>query len=705
MKINNELLSKALEYLNSGFNVIPIGVDKKPLIKWTKFQTQRPSENDVREWFNNLKNIAGIAIITGAISGVVVVDVEKGGKIDDLPKTVMSQSGGDGFHLYYKYDPQCPIRNDTRTRYLTDIRGNGGYIIAPPSLHKSGKKYTWLTPMNRENLADFPSWLLGIPSDTSSQSSLRSENIATSVPKGERNDTATRMAGKIIHNMDPKLWDTEGWKGLQSWNTTTCKPPMETSELKRVWESIKKSEDQKRGKIGHPEKSKQEKQHVAEIYWQRPRDGRIIEAYYDPHEAETGLLVFENGEAKKTPQIVIDGNVYTAPPATNSLIKSGFVKLPSEALAFDSEMSLLKEVKSFIHAYVQIPADFENIAAFYVLFSWVYDHFDELAYLRAIGDFGSGKSRFLKVLGALCYRAVFLNGSASVSAIFRIINDLKGTLILDEADFRTSDTSSEIVKILNSGFQKGIPVFRSEATGNKTKSYDPTAFDVFCPKIIATRKDFTDDALESRCLNNAMETLTRDDIPESLEGDFESRALQLRNKLVMFRFQKLSGGISKDPLPKLDIEPRLKQIISPLYRVISDPAGKEIILDFIRSKQVEVTERRRGSFEGYLLKSLLNVLVGSTEPTMQDIADDYNKFHGNTCDHKYDVKARKVGSIVEKLFHLEKRRLANGFCLCDNPENKKRIEKLKVKFGMSEPEMNIVNDVNISEDASSELPF
>ncbi|MCX6734315.1 MAG: bifunctional DNA primase/polymerase [Candidatus Peregrinibacteria bacterium] len=705
MKMNNELLFQALEYLNSGFSIIPIGIDKKPLLGWTRFQTKRPTENEVREWFDKYENIAGIAIVTGAISGVVVVDVEKGGKIDDLPKTVMSQSGGDGFHLYYKYDPQYPRRNSTRIRDLTDIRGNGGYIIAPPSLHESGKKYTWQTTMNREDLNDFPSWLLDTPSDTSSQSSLRSENIATSVPKGARNDTATKMAGKILHNMNPKLWDTEGWKGFQLWNTESCKPPMDTSELRNVWDSIKKAEDQKRGGIGQPERPKQEKQHVTEIYWQRTRDGRIIEAYYDPIEAETGLLVFENGEAKKTPQIIIDGNVYTAPPATNSLIKSGFVKLPSETLAYDSEMSLLQEVKSFIHCYVQIPTGFEDIAAFYTLFSWVYDHFEELPYLRAIGDYGSGKSRFLKVMGALCYRPIFLNGSASVSSIFRMINDVKGTLIFDEADFRTSDTTSEIIKILNSGFQKGIPVFRSEATGNKMKSYDPTAFDVFCPKIISTRKDFTDDALESRCLNNAMETLTRDDIPESLESDFESRSLLIRNKLVMFRFQKLSGGISKDPLPKLDIEPRLKQIISPLYRVISDPAGKEIILDFIRSKQVEVIERRRGSFEGELLKALLNVLGDSKEPTMQDIADDYNKIHSNFTDRKYDVKARKVGSTVEKIFHLEKKKLANGFCICDNPENKKRIEKLKVKFGMNEPEMNIVNNVNVSENDISELPF
>lgn len=688
-----DLLSHALSYLNSGFSIIPIGKNKKPLFPWKEFQTRCPTENEVQKWFNDYKEITSIAIITGAISGIVVVDVENGGSIDDLPKTVMSQTGGGGWHLFYKYDLKHPVKNYGRICNLTDIRGDGGYVIVPPSLHQSGNHYSWLTPMNRDDLVEFPYWLINTATTTSSQSSLSSESHNLSVSKGARNDTATKMAGKILHDTDSKLWETDGWIQLQSWNSETCKPPMDTSELRGVWDSIKKLEDQKRCEAASAKKSKQEKKNVVEIYWLRPRDGRIVEAYYDPVEEQTGLLVFQNGEVQKNQRVIINDIIYTAPPATNGLIKSGFVKLPSEASTFDSEMSLLREVKSFIHTYVQIPADFEDIAAFYTLFSWVYDHFEELPYLRAIGDYGCGKSRFLKVMGALCYRSVFLNGSASVSSIFRIINDVKCTLILDEADFRISDTNSEIVKILNSGFQKGIPVFRSEATGNKTKSYDPTAYDVFCPKIIATRKDFTDDALESRCLSNPMEALTRDDIPENLEGDFESRSLLLRNKLVMFRFQKLNGGISKEPLPKIDIEPRLKQIISPLYRVINDPLGQDIILNFIRMKQREVTNRRYGSFEGELLRSLLQRLEKDQEPTMKAITEVYNQ----TFAGKYQLKPKSVGAIIEQTFHLEKKRSARGIYISSNPKNEEQIEKLKIKFGITEPKMNDVNIVNIPE--------
>jgi hypothetical protein len=82
------------------------------------------------------------------------------------------------------------------------------------------------------------------------------------------------------------------------------------------------------------------------------------------------------------------------------------------------------------------------------------DRFNEVPYLRAIGDFGSGKSRFIQSIGILCYKPVFTGGATTPSPIFRIVNEVHGTLIIDEADFKFSDMTSEIVKILNTGYQK-----------------------------------------------------------------------------------------------------------------------------------------------------------------------------------------------------------------------------------------------------------
>ena len=89
------------------------------------------------------------------------------------------------------------------------------------------------------------------------------------------------------------------------------------------------------------------------------------------------------------------------------------------------------------------------MAAHYVLFSWVYDAFNEVPYIRFQGDYGTGKTRALLVVGSVCYKPFFASGASTVSPIFHILDAFRGTLILDEADFRFSDEKAEIVKVLN----------------------------------------------------------------------------------------------------------------------------------------------------------------------------------------------------------------------------------------------------------------
>ena len=107
-------------------------------------------------------------------------------------------------------------------------------------------------------------------------------------------------------------------------------------------------------------------------------------------------------------------------------------------------------------------------------------------------------------------------------------------LVIDESDFRFSDERAEIVKILNNGNAKGFPVLRSEVTPGK--DFNPKAFDVFGPKIIATRRSFDDRALESRCITEEMTGLPpRPDIPLSLPDTFHTEAEHLRNQLLSYR--------------------------------------------------------------------------------------------------------------------------------------------------------------------------
>lgn len=688
----NNLLSIALDYAERGFSITPVDKGKKsPSIRWKKYQKETPSEDQIEKWFEKTSD-RGIAIITGAVSGIVVVDVEKDGKIDDLPETVHCRTGGGGHHFYYSYDNTRPIGSHTKIRELTDIRGDGGCVIAPPSLHASGDCYEWIIAPGEMELAEFPYWLLekeplGKEEKPKKKKSDWQKITTDPVSEGQRNHTATKLSGKLIKDLAKPLHETVGWRALKDWNQRCCIPPLPEKELRKTWESIKNINEQE----GNQRETKKKAQ---EIYSSRLPNGVIVETYYDPERRNTGFLVCEDGEITKKASVDFEGTTFLPTPAKNSLIAKGFVKLASDAIPYGSETKLLDIIQKFIHKYVQIPPEFERITTFYVLLSWVYDEFEEIPYLRVIGDYGSGKSRFLKAIGALGYKSVFLNGAASSSAIFRMIDNIKGIVIIDEADFRHSDTTNELVKILNSGFQKGMPVFRSEAKTGREKSFDPTPFDVFCPKVIATRQEFRDEALESRCLSSSMQVLTRDDIAENLDESFEKEAQLIRNQLMTFRLERISQGISLQRLPKLEIEPRLKQIITPMYSIVKSDKGKKQILEFIEHKQDEVYEQRFSSSEGQLLRALLKVRKKDPEPMLKDIVWEYNESFAG----KYPIKERKAGEVIDRIFHLQKKRQRNGTVILNTPDNEERLQKLILKFGVNKPSVNEVNVVNVDQE-------
>lgn len=123
-----------------GYSVIPVSKDKKPLIKWGKYQTEVPSKNEVLSWVKQFPDMQ-LGIVTGAISDIVVIDVEEGGDYKQFPKTTMVKTGGNGYHLYYKH-PETPVKNGVRVIELVDIRGDGGYVMAPGSRSTKGS-YEW----------------------------------------------------------------------------------------------------------------------------------------------------------------------------------------------------------------------------------------------------------------------------------------------------------------------------------------------------------------------------------------------------------------------------------------------------------------------------------------------------------------------------------------------------------------------------------
>lgn len=156
----DEMLDEALAYRDRGLSVIPVlqGDGKKAATDWKAYQSQAADMKQVIDWFANDKR--NVAIVTGAVSGVLVLDVDNLDGLKDypaLPETPTVKTGK-GMHVYFKH-PGFEVGN-IQIKELGDIRADKGYVVAPPSLHQSGKRYTWEQGLDDVPLAAVPDWLL-----------------------------------------------------------------------------------------------------------------------------------------------------------------------------------------------------------------------------------------------------------------------------------------------------------------------------------------------------------------------------------------------------------------------------------------------------------------------------------------------------------------------------------------------------------------
>lgn len=435
-------------------------------------------------------------------------------------------------------------------------------------------------------------------------------------------------------------------------------------------------------------KNEQKKINVVSAY--RENDGTIYEMIYDPAAPKTEFVTVKDGEIQRFDELEFNGQIYAPFQPDNNFLKSKTILFPSDITEYGSDKELITDIRSFIHKYVGITEFFEEIASYYVLFTYIYDCFQELPYLRALADYGCGKSRFLKTIGSLCYKPMFTAGATSVSPIFRIIDTFKGTFVLDEADLKFSDTKSEIVKILNSGFSKGTPVLRSEE--NKGKGYDVKTFDVYCPKIIATRERFYDKALESRFLIEELDSSNmREDIPHNLPDSFEEEATHIRNKLLMWRFNNYGPKVIDVSQIDKSLEPRLNQIILPLMSIISDPELKERLKVFIKGHNSQLIQDRGFTLEADVLGAIMKIINQDySEITMNHIKEVVNAELG---EREKQITAKRVGMLVREKLKLRPRKTRDGYVI-DVSECIDKLNRLCAKYDINQSED--VNDANIA---------
>lgn len=199
----------------------------------------------ITEWWDMWPG-ANVGVACGP-SGLIVIDIDpRHGGDDSLrdliagrewPETPTVITGGGGTHYYFKAPRDSTIGNSTGLLGPgIDVRAQGGYVVAPPSMHESGRSYEWeagLAPGEVKG-ATAPAWLIEMLSAPGSRGRRAAEAINDVIPEGHRDQTLTSLAGSMRRRgMSP-----EGILAALRVENRRCVPPLPERDLERIASSV-----------------------------------------------------------------------------------------------------------------------------------------------------------------------------------------------------------------------------------------------------------------------------------------------------------------------------------------------------------------------------------------------------------------------------------------------------------------------------------
>ena len=247
MEINlneNGNLKLALTYARKGWHVFPVHSIRNGVCSCGDSKCENPGkhprtrhglndaskdEQQVSQWWTEMPD-ANIGIRTGEVSGISVLDIDQrhGGfesiKAFNLPDTLVSKTGGNGQHHIFKYDEKIP--NSPNFKPGIDFRSDGGYIVAPPSKHKSGNEYVWV---------DFTVEPVPAPDWMKTKGLIKAlQSVPGTIREGNRNSTMTSLAG----SMRRRNMSEEAIAAALIEENKKCNPPLDQSEILIIARSV-----------------------------------------------------------------------------------------------------------------------------------------------------------------------------------------------------------------------------------------------------------------------------------------------------------------------------------------------------------------------------------------------------------------------------------------------------------------------------------
>ena len=244
---DNELLKYALKYASEyGWAVFPVSASTKKPLTPHGCKDAKKDLGAIRAWWMRYPD-ASIGVATGAISNLIVIDedidedkdlngyqeVTQWERINgNLPETVRAITGRGGAHLYYKYTGK-DIKNRAGILDGVDVRGEGGYVIAPPSYHPNGTQYQWEDDPEEIPLAEVDDTVKKFL-EIGHSSATTTFKLPQIIPSGQRNATLYKLACSLQAR---GLEDDTILQTIIKENQTKCEEPLSDDELFTIVQS------------------------------------------------------------------------------------------------------------------------------------------------------------------------------------------------------------------------------------------------------------------------------------------------------------------------------------------------------------------------------------------------------------------------------------------------------------------------------------
>jgi energy-coupling factor transporter ATP-binding protein EcfA2 len=367
-------------------------------------------------------------------------------------------------------------------------------------------------------------------------------------------------------------------------------------------------------------------------------DGTVADLVGDSSEGLT-FVVLRDGKPTLH-RTLQDGVVTLVPPKIHKSIFQA-VCFPRSVQLGCTPSGLLTEIDESLEKYIDVDRCDRRLVGFFVLSSWFNDLCHVAPYLWIVGPYGCGKTTLVRILSALCRRSVSV-ADISPAGLYALSDCLHCTLLLDDFEYTNDSRTRGLLRLMRNGSTAGQRVFRASR-----------AYDVFGPKIIASREAPSDGALKSRGLLVVARPESRD-LLELTPRALAEIQRRLQPKLMGLRLENYARAMYRESTKSASsLTPRIRDIFRSLALPLMGDVGlEEELLEILKPHNCDAVVERHCEPEFFVMAAVFSRVhirvLGYNAQTVKELTQNVADLLQHAGE-PYRLTPRKVGAILGSL--------------------------------------------------------